>query len=70
MRLAGRVELNIYDVAGRKIARLLDKGVGPGFRTVTWDLKDGENRLVSNGVYFARAVTETQTRVQKIVVLR
>ena len=51
---AGEVTLNIYDVAGRKVATLLQghQPAGPG--SVTWDGRDRSGRSLGSGLYLAR----------------
>jgi hypothetical protein len=53
----GRVSLTVFDVAGRRIATLLDRAVPPGVHGVTWDGRDARGRRVSSGVYFYRLQT-------------
>jgi hypothetical protein len=51
---AGRTELLIYDVAGRRVKRLLDSELPAGRHAVTWDASDDGGRRVPPGVYFSR----------------
>lgn len=51
---AGRVELVIFDVAGRAVKRLLAAELPAGRHAVTWDATDDGGRRVSPGVYFSR----------------
>lgn len=65
----GRVVLDISDVSGRRVTRLLD-GVRPaGAGRVAWDGTDARGRPVSPGVYYfrLRAGDETQTRAISLV---
>jgi aminopeptidase N len=59
---AGRVELAIYDVAGRKLASLVDGFVEAGVHEVEWD-------AMASGVYFAKIAAAGETATEKLVVL-
>ncbi len=51
LRKAGRVQLSVYDVTGRRVAKLMDASMVAGVHTVAWDARtDGGLRLES-GVY-------------------
>jgi len=63
-----RVE--IYSLSGRLVAAL-DAASGPGGAgAAVWDGRDASGRPVSSGVYFARLVADTESDVEKIVLLR
>jgi hypothetical protein len=64
-----RVTLDVFDVAGRRLRRLLDGTVDEGRRRVAWDLRDRDGRRVAAGIYFARAASEGVAATRKIVVL-
>jgi hypothetical protein len=50
----GKVLLEIYDVRGRRIRRLMDDRLGAGKYQVTWDGKDDRGRALPSGVYLYR----------------
>ncbi len=52
----GRVQLALYDVRGREVARLLDAETPAGAHARSWDGRDFAGRSVAGGVYFARLV--------------
>jgi hypothetical protein len=57
--------LDVYDVRGRSVARLLDRDLAPpGPRSVVWDGRDRAGRRVASGVYFLKleAAGERWTR--------
>lgn len=65
---AGRVELSIYDLAGRTVRRLLDGVLDSGDHRVTWDLRDQAGVRVSAGVYFAVVRAGADSRVRRILI--
>lgn len=68
---AGRVRVEMIDLAGR-LVRVLDDGPqDAGHREVTWDGRDTSGSRVASGVYFARLVTEGgRVDSVKMIVLR
>jgi hypothetical protein len=67
---AQRVDIRVYDAAGRLVAKLVE-GIYPvGTHTVQWDGRDFSGRRVSSGVYFLRLKGQKATDVQKFVVVR
>jgi hypothetical protein len=66
----GHVTLDVFDVAGRKVATLLDEEQRAGTRRVQWDTRDSNSRPVASGVYFYRLTTEDGVVERRMVVLR
>ncbi len=70
---AGEVTIDIYNFAMEKVTTLSGFPSEPGGdsfdRSLTWDGKDNNGRLVDNGVYFFRALVEGKTTWGKIVVI-
>lgn len=64
-----RVDLRIFDVAGRRVRTLVAGTRGAGPHTVTWRGRDDGDRLVASGTYFAhlRAADRTITRAVTLV---
>jgi hypothetical protein len=55
---AGRVQVNIYDVAGRKVRGLADRVFPAGEHTLQWDGTDDAGAKVARGVYFVRSTVQ------------
>lgn len=67
----GEARLEIFDVAGRRVATPFLGAVAAGARTITWDLRSDEERRVSPGVYFARlSAGREQKRIVRITIAR
>ena len=47
----GRIEVTVFDLAGRRIRRLASESGD----ALVWDLADGQGRRVPRGIYFLRA---------------
>lgn len=61
------VDLRVYDVGGRLVRNLLQKGLGRGEHTLVWDGRDDSGRDVAGGIYFVRLVSEESVETRKIV---
>ena len=66
---AGHVELTLFDVAGRRIARLVNGTLEAGDHRVAWDRADDRGRRVGAGVYQARLKAGTVERTLNLVLL-
>ena len=64
---AGRVRLELYDVAGRRVRRLVDEERGAGGYELAWRGEDDQGRGVPPGVYSLRLVAPDRTDVRKLV---
>lgn len=64
------VRLEIFDVAGRRIATLVDGVKEPGRHEVDWDGSTGGGGRAASGVYFCRFSTEDIVISRKVILLR
>jgi hypothetical protein len=64
---AGPVRLDILDVAGRRVAVLLDRPLETGDHEVSWDGRDRRGQAVPAGVYYARLVTHAGTVSRRLI---
>jgi hypothetical protein len=63
------VRLDIFDVAGRPVAHLLDGLQPAGPQSVSWEGRDDAGRRVAPGVYFCRLASEGWQRSNRLVLL-
>ena len=66
---AGLVRLDIYDLLGQRVRRLVAGHHEPGFHHALWDGRDEKGRVVATGVYLARLDTESRWAVRKVIAL-
>jgi len=66
----GRVRLDIHDVAGRRVVRLIDAPAVAGFHGISWDGRDGTGRAVAPGVYWARLEIGGRVSSRRVVRVR
>jgi hypothetical protein len=64
------VEIEIFDVTGRRVARLLNGRPKAGPNQTTWDGKDDLGRPAASGIYFCTLKTPEGTATQPLVLLR
>jgi hypothetical protein len=64
-----RVDLGIYDVAGRAVRFERLGPREPGVHTWVWDGRDAHGRITASGVYFARLTAGERSLQQKILKL-
>lgn len=64
---AGRVELGVYDIQGRRVRTLLDGTLDGGTHAVTWDGRVDSGASSRAGVYFVRLVTANERRTLKLI---
>jgi hypothetical protein len=66
---AGRVDLAIYSVDGRKVRTLVAESREAGFHSVAWNGTGDDGQRVAAGVYFARMVTADGGKQSRVVTL-
>lgn len=63
-----QISIDVYTIAGRRIRRLLNEPLIPGYYELTWDGLDDNGRAVSQGVYFAALTVASQRLVQRLII--
>lgn len=63
------VKLDVFDVAGRHVATLVDGELGPGEHEVAWDGTTSRGRVAS-GVFFARVATRDRRASATVIIAR
>jgi hypothetical protein len=68
---AVQVDLTVYDVTGRLVAKLYSAQTGPGAHRVSWSGRSASGGRVASGLYVVRLVTSTgESATAKVVVTR
>jgi flagellar hook assembly protein FlgD len=65
-----KVELRIYDVAGRTVKTLANREFSAGEHALTWDGTNDGGDLVARGVYFYQLRTPSFVSQKKLAILR
>ena len=66
----GHVRLEIYDVTGRLVSRLVDEAMPAGRHDVAWDGRDEKGSAVASGVYFSRLSFGGESLTGRLTLLR
>ena len=64
------VSLEIYNVRGQMVKRLLNTHKAIGKHSVTWDGKDEQGRDCSSGIYYYRLKSNGVIHTQKMLMLK
>jgi len=65
-----RVNLDVFDVHGRRVRQLVHDHPSTGQVAVVWDGRDDDGREASSGVYFYRLVAGTITITRRMTLLK
>jgi hypothetical protein len=64
------VDLDIYDIAGQKVATLIQGAKSPGEYVVRWDGTDGNGGEFASGVYLYRFRTSGYVKTKKLLLMK
>jgi hypothetical protein len=70
LQVGARVELVLYDLAGRSVHTLLDERLPAGEHAVVWDGRDDQGQRVSSGVYLYRLRAGNYVETKRTVLLK
>lgn len=62
-----KVELKLFDDAGRQVATLVNERQKPGYYQVNWNIRNVSEKQLPNGVYFYRLEAGEFTATKKMV---
>ncbi len=65
-----RVVLDVFDVSGRHVVRLVEGELAPGLHSARWAGLDDQGRGVGSGLYFLRFHGGQLQGVRRVVVIR
>jgi len=69
-REGAAVSLRVYDVAGRRVATLVEGPGGAGDHVALWNGRDDSGRPVASGIYFSRLFVDGWSEARKMVLLK
>jgi hypothetical protein len=67
---AERVLVEVFDVRGRLVKRVVDKALDPGYHDLEWDGRDSRDERVSSGIYFVKVSRRDANVSAKVVLVR
>ena len=66
----GTIRISVYNVAGQRVALLLNEYRGAGNHRAQWDGRNEKGAMVGNGTYLVVIEGPTGRSVRKIIVLK
>jgi len=66
----GRVGIDIYNIKGQQVKRLVDEVYSAGEHKVVWNGRDERGAAVSSGIYFYKMVCGDYVGVKKMVMVK
>lgn len=66
----GRITIDVYDAAGRKVRRLSDSIRTAGQHSVQWNGRDDAGRSMASGLYLIRAASSEHVATARAVLVR
>ena len=70
LAVAGPVTIDIFDIAGRHVRRLVDGHEAEGVHSVEWGGVDESGRRVTPGVYFCRLVSGNVVQTTRMSLMK
>lgn len=67
---AGRVDVEVFDIAGRRVRRFHGGTAGAGPARLTWDGRDDSGRSLPAGVYFVKVRSGRTTSTARMALVR
>lgn len=67
---AGTIRLEIFDVQGRRVKKLLQRKMSAGLHRTQWDGIDEWGNRAASGVYLSRLQYNRKTQIRKMVLMR
>ena len=65
-----QIQINIYNILGEKISKLIDENILPGLYDCQWNSKDDNGNAVSSGVYLLQICADNLSECRKIILLK
>ncbi|OQY27841.1 MAG: hypothetical protein B6244_09310 [Candidatus Cloacimonetes bacterium 4572_55] len=64
------VLIDVYNVSGQRVKRLVDKSVDAGFHRIVWDGVSDQGYSVGSGVYFYQMASDNFRETRRMILMR
>ncbi len=64
------VRLEVYNVLGQRVSKLVDTKQQPGYHTFVWDGTNSSGEVVASGMYMYKLITSEDVFVKKMLLLK
>jgi hypothetical protein len=65
-----KINLEIYNILGKKVKKLVDSYQSPGYYSIKWDGTDDHGSKVASGIYIYRIQMEKKLYFRKMILLK
>jgi hypothetical protein len=65
-----KTEVEIFNVKGQKVTKLIDEELGMGIHSIVWNGNDEHGKRVSSGVYFYQIKCDNQVKTKKMIMIK
>ncbi len=69
-KTSGPVKLQVYNLKGQLVRRLVNEHIPAGKHSIVWDGKDMNNRSVASGIYLYRLETKDYNQTRKAMLMK
>ena len=70
IKQAGKVDLSVYDIAGKFVVKLINEYLKPGFHSIIWDGYTNSKQSLSSGVYFYKLKVGCKSVTRKMFYIK
>jgi hypothetical protein len=63
-------QIDLFDIAGRRVRRLLAEPRGAGAQSMIWDGRSDGGAAVACGVYVARLTADRRSATARVIIVR
>lgn len=70
LKESDQVEINIYNIKGQRVSRLIDEKLAAGMHSIQWLGIDHRNNKVSSGIYFYEIKTSQDRIIRKMMLIK
>lgn len=64
------VQVDVYNLLGERLVRLLDRELAPGYQTVRWNGRSGQGSEVPTGIYLVKVTAGKDAQIRKISLIK
>ena len=69
LKQSGHTQLTVYDITGRRVARLIDGPLSAGPHEAKWDARDDAGRTLGSGVYMYELAQNGNRMTRRMILL-
>jgi hypothetical protein len=67
---SGNVKIQVYNIFGQSVAKLVDEAKAPGHYSIKWNATDQKGMSVSEGIYFCKMTADGYTKTISMLLMK